>query len=71
MNPLFNEFNNNKPQGNNPLGNMFQKFQEFKNTFNGNPQEVVQNLLNTGKMTQGQFNQLSQMAEQFRAIFKI
>ena len=70
MNPLFNEFGN-KPQGNNPLSNMFSKFQEFKNTFSGNPQEVVQQLLNSGKMTQGQFNQLSQMAEQFRAIFKV
>ena len=29
-----------------------------------NPQQMVQNLLNQGKMTQGQFNQLRAMANQ-------
>lgn len=69
-NPLFNKFNQNASQmipG--PFGNMMnllQRFQQFRNTFQGDPRQQVQNLLNSGQMTQDQFNQLSQMAEQLQ-----
>lgn len=32
----------------------------------GNPQQVAQSLMNNGQMTQGQFNQLAQIAQQFQ-----
>lgn len=45
----------------------FQKnFNQFANQFNNqgaqNPQQVVQNLLNSGQMTQDQFNQMRDIA---------
>ena len=51
---------------NNPM-NMMQQFQTFVANFskmNRDPQQAVQELLNIGKMTQQQYNQLSQMASQ-------
>lgn len=48
----------------NPL-NMIQQFQNFVSNFqrtNQDPRQVVQDLLNNGKMTQQQYNKLSDMA---------
>ena len=68
MNPFYTS--TQQMQGfNNPFGDMFnliQQFNAFKQSFQGNPKEKVQELLNSGQMTQEQFNQLSQMAQQFR-----
>jgi hypothetical protein len=50
---------------NNPFG-MVGQFKQFVDNFqkniNRNPQEVVQELLNSGQMTQAQFNQLREQA---------
>ena len=59
-NPLFGMFGN-QPQAINPL---IQKFQQFRQTFTGNPQQQVQQLLNSGKITQAQYNQAVQTAQQ-------
>lgn len=39
-----------------------QNFNAFAKCFKGNPQQMVQDLLNNGKMTQAQYNQLRSMA---------
>lgn len=70
-NPLFNMFNNNQPQLNNqgPFSNplqVMQQFNQFKANFQGDPKQKVQEMLNSGQMTQEQFNQLSTMAQTFR-----
>jgi len=47
--------------------NMLQQFQTFAANFskmNRDPKQAVQELLNSGQMTQAQYNQLSQMASQ-------
>ena len=49
---------------------MLNRFKEFKRTFSGNPQQQVQQLLNSGQMTQEQFNQLSKMATQFQNMMR-
>ena len=48
-----------------PFG-MIQQFNQFRQTFQGDPRQQVQNLLNSGQMTQEQFNNLSDMAQQFQ-----
>ena len=59
-NPLFNTFGNN-----NQLGNLIQQAQEFKKQFtNINPRAEVERLLNSGEMSQQQFNEYSQIAQQ-------
>ena len=65
MNPLFNILNGGmQPQ--NPMMNMITQLNQFRQTFQGNPKQQVQQLLNNGKMSQEQFNQLSQMATQIQ-----
>lgn len=76
-NPLFSRFNQNGgnfiPQNNgNPMNSMVEimrKFNQFKNNFQGDPREQVQQLLNSGRMSQEQFNNLSAMASQFQNMF--
>ena len=48
--------------------NMVKQFNQFKKSFQGDPKAQVQELLNTGRMSQAQFNQLRQMAEQFKSM---
>jgi hypothetical protein len=60
-NPLYNNFNNNQV---NPFAQLIQEARNFKNTFKGSPKDEVQRLLNSGQMSQQQFNQFSQIAQQ-------
>ena len=57
-NPLFNQL-----QPKNGLNGFKQQVMNLKNTVQ-NPRDEVQRLLNSGQMSQEQFNQLSQMAQQ-------
>ena len=65
-NPLYDQLNNSNNQ--NP---MLQQFLQFKKTFSGDPRQTVQNLLNSGQMSQAQFNQLAQQASQMQKMFKL
>lgn len=47
---------------------MIQQFIQFANGFKGNPQEEVQKLLNSGQMTQEQYNALQGQATQFKQL---
>ena len=62
-NPLYQQM---QPQNN--LQQMMQRFQQFKRTFSGNPQQQVQQLLNTGRVSQAQYNQAFQMAQQLQRM---
>lgn len=52
---------------NNPM-QMIQQFNQFKNSFTGDPKQAVMNLLQSGQMSQDQLNQLQAMAKQFQSI---
>ena len=67
-NPLFNMFGNSLPNGFGNFMNMISQFDQFKRTFQGDPKQQVQNLLNSGQMSQSQFNQLQAMATQFQNL---
>ena len=62
----------NVPQGQNNSFNpqMIQQFNQFRKTFNGNPQQTVMNMLRQGMMSNAQFQQLAQMANQFQNFMK-
>ena len=62
-NPLFNQFGVQQ-------NSLAKQFNEFKNNFSGDPRQQVQNLLNSGRMTQEQFNRLSKMASQFQNFLR-
>lgn len=69
-NPLFNMLGGgNMPQMPGPLGNiqnLLSGLNQFRQTFQGNPQQQVQQMLNSGQITQSQFNQAAQMATQIQ-----
>ena len=67
-NPLFNLLGGGR---NNGTGNMIQQFQQFRKQMQGvNPQEEVQKLLQSGKISQEQLNKAQQMAQQMQGLFK-
>ena len=67
-NPLFNLLNDGR---NNGPGNVLQQFQQFKKQMQGvNPQEEVQKLLQSGKISQEQLNKTQQMAQQMQRLLK-
>lgn len=53
---------------NNPLEQLAQQARQLKQTFTGNPREEVQKLLNSGAMSQQDFNRYSQIAQQVMQI---
>ena len=58
-NPLFQSLGGNQ----NAANPIVQQIMRFKNQFQGDPQQKVQELLNSGKMTQEQCNSLMQQAQ--------
>lgn len=66
-NPLFQALGG----GVNPqFQNLIQRFQQFKSTFQGDPQQEVQKMLQSGRITQQQLNQAQSLAQQFQMLMK-
>jgi hypothetical protein len=63
-NQLYNQFG----KQNNPLEQIAQQAREFRKQFSGNPRQEVERLLQSGQMSQAQFNQYSQVAQQVAQI---
>lgn len=59
-NALYNQFG----RQNNPFEQLAQQARNFRKQFAGNPRQEVERLLQTGAMSQSQFNQYSQIAQQ-------
>lgn len=64
-NPLFNQY------GQNPYKGMVEQFNKFAQQIQGNPQEQVQQLLNSGRITQTQYNAAIQKANAIRSFFGV
>ena len=62
MNPLYNSMNGN---------DMIKRFNDFKKNFSGDPQRKVQELLNSGRISQEQYNRAVQQAQSLRRMFGI
>lgn len=62
MNPIYNQMN----QMNRP--NLFQQFMQFKNSFKGNAQQQIQQMLNSGQISQEQYNHAVQQAQALRKM---
>lgn len=44
---------------------LMQQFQQFKQMTTGNPQQIIQQMMQQGRITQEQLNQAQAMAKQF------
>lgn len=65
MNPFFNAMGGNKQP------NMMQQFQQFMNQMKGkDPNAVIQDMMQSGKITQDQYNQARQQAQQMQGMFE-
>ena len=65
---MANSLYNTMGKQNNPLAQIAQQAREFRKQFTGNPRQEVDRLLASGRMTQQQFNQYSQIAQQVAQI---
>lgn len=68
-NPLFNALSGGIPQRNGPT-QMIQQFMQFKQNFKGDPKAEVQKMLQSGRISQQQLNQVQQMAGQFQNLLE-
>ena len=65
-NHLYNQYK--QPISDGGLSQIIEQAKQMRKTFNGNPQQVVQNLLNSGQMSQAQYNQLMPMAQKIASM---
>ena len=59
-NPLFNAMSKQS----NPMADLIRQARDFRKQFTGNPKQEVERLLQTGQMSQSDFNRFSQIAQQ-------
>ena len=65
-NPLFEQLGGNQPS--NGMAQFMSELKRMQQTFKGNPQDEVQRLLNSGKLSQAEFNHYAQMANEIMAM---
>lgn len=53
----------------NPL-QILQQFQQFRNQFQGDPKKVIDQMLQSGRISESQLQTAMQMANQFRSLVK-
>lgn len=58
MNPLYGQLNGNQQN------DLVSRFNQFRQNFKGDPQAQIQQMLNSGKITQDQYNRAVQQAQQ-------
>lgn len=64
-NPLFNQLNQNSPMS------MIQQFNQFRQQMKEvDPQNMVMDMLRSGKINQQQLNQAQQMAQQMQYLLR-
>lgn len=70
-NPFFRGNTPSPQNGGGPFGNMFaimQQFKQFKANYKGDPRQQVQDMLNSGQMTQEQLEQCENIAKTFQGF---
>jgi len=55
-------------RGGNNFMEFVNQFNQFRNNFQGDPEQQVKQLISSGRMTQDQFAQLGQMATEFMKL---
>lgn len=63
-NPLYSQFNNQP-------NNIVQQFNQFRQQFHGDPKQQIQQMLNSGKISQQQYNQAVQKANMLKNLLGI
>jgi hypothetical protein len=61
MNPLYEQMNGQQ-------NGIIQRFMQFKQNFKGDPRQQVQEMLNSGRITQEQYNAAVQKAQMLQKM---
>lgn len=71
-NPLFNSMmpNGGNPANQNPLMAFMSSLSQLKKTFNGDPNQAIQQMLNSGQISQEKYNEFAQQASQIQAMME-
>lgn len=67
-NTIFNAMMANTPLGG--MQNLIQQYKQFRQTFQGDPQQKIQEMLSSGQITQEQVNQARSMATEFQKLMR-
>lgn len=66
-NPIYEMLGNSMPFN---MGDFMNRFNQFRQAYHGDPKAQIQQMLNSGQITQDQFNRASQMATQIQRMMK-
>ena len=69
-NPIFQMFGQMMPNNFGQMGNIIQQFNQFRQNFRGDPRQQIQQLLNSGRVSQEQYNRAVQLANQLQKMIK-
>lgn len=53
----------------NNIMDMMQRFMQFQSSFRGNPQQTIQQMLNSGQVSPQQYQNAVQMAQRLQSMF--
>ena len=67
-NPLFGGMQQTPNPVNPNISGLLQRFNQFRQAFSGDPRQQVQQLLNSGRISQAQYNNAYQMAQQLQRM---
>lgn len=65
---IFNAMSGNMPIGN--VQNIMRQVNQLKQTFSGDPQQAVNQMLQSGRINQMQLNQAKQLAKQIQSMLR-
>lgn len=65
MNELYRQLGQANPQ----MNSFMDSFENFRKTIKGNPQQQVQQLLNSGRVSQAQYDNAVKMANNLKKMF--
>lgn len=65
-NPLFQQMGGQTQMPG--MGQLMQRFNQFRQSLQGDPRQQVQQMLNSGQVTQDQYNRAVQMAQQLQKM---
>ena len=66
-NPLYNQMSGMPGMGGSDVVSLFI---QFRKSFQGNPQQIVQSMVSSGRISQAQLDQAMQTAERLKSIIK-
>ena len=62
--------NNSNISNSMPNNNLIEQFKRFKSTFSGNPRDMINQMLNSGRFSNAQIEQAKGLAKQLQGMFK-